>query len=53
MHVEKGITKIPIEEAMSLLRREGIDVGQEEAELIMNFLYNLTMIVIREYFDVE
>lgn len=53
MQEEKGITKIPIEEAMALLRREGIDVGQEEAELIMDFLYNLTMIVIRECFDVE
>jgi len=53
MQEDKGIAKIPIEEAMSLLRREGIDVGQEEAELIMDFLYDLTMIVLRKCFDVE
>lgn len=53
MQEDKGITKIPIEEAMELLRRGGVDVGREEAEQIMDFLYNLTMIVIREYFDME
>lgn len=49
----KEIEKIPIEEAMELLRKSGIDMGKEEAELVMEFLYNLTMIVIRECFDVE
>lgn len=49
----KEIEKIPIEEAMELLRKSGIDVGKEEAELVMEFLYNLTVIVIRECFDVE
>lgn len=53
MQERKEIEKIPIEEAMKLLREGGIDVRQEEAELIMEFLYNLTMIVIRECFDVE
>ena len=53
MQERKEIDKIPIEEAMELLRENGVDVGQEEAELIMEFLYNLTMIVIREYFDFE
>lgn len=38
---------------MELLRRGGVDVDREEAEQIMDFLYNLTMIVIREYFDME
>ena len=38
---------------MELLRKSGIEVGQEEAELIMEFLYNFTMILIRECFDVE
>lgn len=53
MQEQKEIEKIPIEEAMELLRKEGIDVEREEAELIMEFLYNLTMVVIRECFDVE
>lgn len=53
MQVRKEIDKMPIEEAMELLRENGIDVEQKEAELIMEFLYNLTMIVIRECFDIE
>lgn len=53
MQEQKEIEKMPIEEAMKLLRKEGIDVEREEAELIMEFLYNLTMIVIRECFDAE
>ncbi len=53
MQERKEIERIPIGEAMELLRENGIDVGQEEAELIMEFLYNLTMIVIRECFDVK
>ncbi|ATL47020.1 hypothetical protein COR50_07370 [Chitinophaga caeni] len=44
------IEKIPIEEAMKLLKEVGIDVLQEEAELIMEFLYNYTKIVINECF---
>lgn len=53
MKERKEIEKIPIEEAMELLREVGIDVEQETAELIMEFLYNLTMIIIRECFDTE
>jgi len=53
MQERKEIDKIPIEEAIDLLRKGGIDVGREEAELIMEFLYNLTMILIRECFDVD
>lgn len=49
----KEIDKIPIEETMELLREVGIDVEQEKAELIMEFLYNLTMIIIRECFETE
>lgn len=53
MQERKEIEKIAIEEAMELLREVGIDVEQEKAELIMEFLYNLTMIIIRECFDTE
>lgn len=34
MQERKEIEKIPIEEAMELLREVGIDVEQEKAELI-------------------
>lgn len=53
MQERKEITKIPIEEAMELLRKGGIEVAQEEAELIMEFLYNFMMILIEECFDIE
>ena len=53
MQERKEIDKMPIEEAMELLRENGIDVEQKEAELIMEFLYNFTMVIIRECFDTE
>lgn len=53
MQERKEIDKIPIEEAMELLREVGINMEKEKAELIMEFLYNLTMIVIRECFNNE
>lgn len=49
--MKKKINKIPIEEAMKMLQKEGIEVTQEEAELIMDFLHNLTRVVIRECFE--
>ena len=53
MQERKEIDKIPIEEAMELLRKCGMDVEREQAEQIMDFLYNLTMIIIQECFDTE
>lgn len=53
MQERKEITKFPIEEAMELLRKGGIEVEQEEAELIMEFLYNFMMTLIEECFDIE
>lgn len=50
---KKELKKIPIEEAMEFFRKEGMEVDREETELVMEFLNNLTMIVIRECFDVE
>lgn len=50
---DKKIKKIPIEEVMEFFQNEGMEITEEEAELIMEFLYNLTTIVIRQYFDSE
>ncbi|SEQ98990.1 hypothetical protein [Epilithonimonas lactis] len=47
----KQIKKIPIEEVMEFFNSEGMEVTQEEAEKIMEFLYSLTLIVIKKYFD--
>ncbi|MCA6068840.1 hypothetical protein JI747_016860 [Chryseobacterium sp. RG1] len=50
MSQPKEIKKIPIEEVMEYFRSEGMEVTQEEAELIMEFLYNLTWMVIKKNF---
>ena len=50
---KKELKKIPIEEAMEFFRKEGLEMDREETELVMGFLNNLTMIVIRECFDKE
>ncbi|WP_293916077.1 MULTISPECIES: hypothetical protein [unclassified Sphingobacterium] len=47
---KKEIEKITIEKAMEMLKEVGINVNQEDAELIMEFLYNLVEITIRECF---
>jgi hypothetical protein len=47
------VKKIPIQEAMHLLRNAGIDVREEEAEEIMEFLYTLTQITIKEFFSLD
>jgi len=51
MSQPKEIKKIPIEEVMEYFKSEGLEVSQEEAESIMEFLYSLTFIVIKKYFD--
>ncbi|SEM68090.1 hypothetical protein SAMN05421856_105247 [Chryseobacterium taichungense] len=53
MSKEKVIKKIPIEEVIEYFRSEGMELSKEEAELIMEFLYNLTLMVIKKYFDID
>ena len=50
---KKELKKIPIEEAMEFFRNEGIEIGREETEQVMEFLNKLAIIVIKECFDVE
>jgi hypothetical protein len=40
---------IPIEEAMKILRKAGLDVSRDETEKIMEFLCNLTQLVLEKY----
>lgn len=51
MSKAKEIKKIPIEEVIEYFRSEGMELTKEEAELIMEFLYDLTLMVIKRYFD--
>jgi hypothetical protein len=53
MVVKQELNDISIEEAIEFFRGEGMEFSQEEAELIVEFLSKLTVLVIREYFDKE
>lgn len=50
MAQKKEIKKIPIEEVIKYFRSEGMELTKEEAELIMEFLYNLVIMVMKRYF---
>lgn len=50
---KREIKKIPIDEAIEFFRKEGMEMNREETELVMEFIYNITMIVFREYFDID
>jgi len=53
MSQSKEIKKIPIEEVIEYFRSEGMELTKEEAEQIMEFLYNLTLMIIKKYFDTD
>lgn len=42
---------IPIEEVMQRLEKAGITTNREEVELIVEFLHNLTYLVLKKYFE--
>lgn len=50
MNPDKQIKKIPLDDVMEFLRQQGLEVTKEEAEHIMEFLYQLTGWVLKEYF---
>jgi len=50
---KRELKKIPIDEAIEFFRKEGMEMSREETELVMEFIYNMTMIVFREYFDID
>lgn len=50
---KRELKKIPIEEAIEFFRKEGMEMSREETELVMEFIYNMTMIVFCEYFDID
>jgi len=50
---KRELKKIPIDEAIEFFRKEGMEMSREETELVMEFIYNMTLIVFREYFDID
>lgn len=49
MHVFT-ISKLSPDKSMELLREAGLEVSEEQAEEIMEFLYMLTEITLKEFF---
>lgn len=43
------IDRIPPEKAMLLLKNDGIEVGEEQAKIILDFLYDIAEIVVDQY----
>lgn len=43
------IEKIPPERAVALLRKDGIEVTEEQAKVILEFLYEMASIVVDQY----
>lgn len=43
------IERIPPEKAVELLRKDGIEVTEEQAKVILEFLYEMAGIVVDQY----
>ena len=43
------IKKIPIERAKELLKKDGLDLDNEDVEIILEFLYVIAEIVVDQY----
>ncbi|MDF0720182.1 hypothetical protein P0M11_09250 [Kaistella sp. PBT33-4] len=44
------LKKIPPEKALELLRKAGYDVNQEQSDDIMDFLYIIVKLTLKEFF---
>ncbi|MGI9650845.1 hypothetical protein [Chryseobacterium sp. RLHN22] len=44
------LKKIPSERALQLLNKAGYEVNQEESEEIMEFLYTIVKLTLKEFF---
>jgi len=47
------LKKIPPEKALELLRKAGYDVNQEQSDDIMDFLYIIVKLTLKEFFTSE
>jgi len=45
----KEIERIPPDKAVELLKKDGIEVTEEQAKIILNFLYEMADIVVDQY----
>lgn len=45
----REMERIPPEKAVELLRKDGIEVTEEQAKIILDFLYEMAGIVVDQY----
>lgn len=43
------MVRIPLDKAVELLRKDGIEVTEEQAKIILDFLYEMAGIVVDQY----
>jgi hypothetical protein len=46
---DNAVKRIPPDEAVELLRKDGIEVTEEQAKVILEFLYEMADIVVAQY----
>ena len=51
MKINKELKKIPINEVIRLFQKDGIELTQEEAQEILDFISAYVLLVIDESFD--
>ena len=47
------LRKIPSDKALQLLRKAGYDINQEQSEEVMEFLYTVVKLTLKEFFTSE
>lgn len=47
------LRKIPPDKAIAILRKAGYDIDQEQSDEIMDFLYIIVKLILKEFFTSE
>lgn len=50
---DEVLMRITPDKAIEILRKDGIDVNIEEAQIILDFLYSMANIVVEQYISIR
>ncbi len=50
---DEALIRITPDKAIEILRKDGIDVNIEEAQIILDFLYSMANIVVDQYINMR
>jgi len=50
---DEALIRITPVKAIEILRKDGIDVNMEEAQIILDFLYSMANIVVEQYINMR